>query len=167
MLLVRPPTQAPSDIPHEFHLLYRKWPVHEQDDMSGWHLVLVASPSEEDGYAAVDPKKETEWLLIDPQRTERFGHPGETIIPGAGLKWSHLHRYRRTSTFRDNSDPAITRLLPALKEEDNLDELPWQVIFLSNPQKVWAYRHEEAEHRRTVRMAITVRDRPPIERVAA
>jgi hypothetical protein len=143
-------------MPHDFHLLYRKWPVHERDDLSGWHLVLVTGPSEEDGYAAVDPEKETEWLLIDPQRTERFGHAGETIIPGAGLRWSHLHRYQRSRTFRDNRDPAATAGLPALKE-DNLDELPWQVIFLSNPRKVWAYRHEEAEHHRSVRMAIAVR----------
>eukprot|EP01046_Picozoa_sp_COSAG06_P101094 COSAG06_NODE_47224_length_340_cov_3.879668_1_plen_26_part_10 len=25
--------------------------------MSGWHLALVASPSEEDDYTAVDPEK--------------------------------------------------------------------------------------------------------------
>ncbi len=152
----RSAAQAPPDIPHDFHLIYRKWPVHDRDDMGGWHLVLVASPSGEDGYSAVDPAKETEWLLIDPQRTARFGHAGDTIIPGAGLKWSHLHRYQRGSTPRDTRDHATTKGLQALRE-DNLDELPWQVIFLSNPRKVWAYRHEEAEHHRTVRMAIAVR----------
>ena len=140
---------------HDFHLIYRKWPIHERDDMSGWHLVLVASPSKDDGYTAVDPDKETEWLLIDPQRVERFGHAGETIIPGAGKKWSHLHRYQRSTAFRDSGDSAA-KGPPASREED-LNELPWQVIFISSPRKVWAYRQEEAEHYRTVQLAIAVR----------
>ena len=142
-------SQAPPDIPHDFHLIYRKWPVNQRDDMSGWHLVLVASPSEDEGYFAVDPDKQTEWLLIDPQRTERFGHAGETIIPGAGRKWKHLHRYQRSTMFRDNRAPGAAQGPPAVQDDD-FDELPWQVIFLANPQKVWAYRHEEVEHYRLV-----------------
>jgi hypothetical protein len=153
-------TQAPPDIQHDFHYIYRKWPVHERDDMSGWHLALVASPDEDDDYNAVDPEKASEWLFIDPDRADRFGHPGDTIIPGAGRKWSHLHRRQRSATFRDNSDsraaPPSTGP-PARVEEDDLNELPWQVIFLSKPEKVYAYRHEEAAHHRTVRLAVAVR----------
>lgn len=124
--------------------------------MSGWHLALVASPPRDGGYSAVDPEKETEWLLIDPQRTERFGHAGETIIPGAGTKWIHLHRSQRSAMFRANRATTTT---PAPREEDDLNELPWQVIFLRSPERVWTYRHEEAEHYRTVRMAIAVSNR--------
>lgn len=31
-----------------------------------------------------------EWLLIDDERKDRFGHLGETIIPGSGDRWGHL-----------------------------------------------------------------------------
>lgn len=29
-------------------------------------------------------------LLIDPTHVDRFGHHGETIIPGSGERWGHL-----------------------------------------------------------------------------
>lgn len=134
--------------------------------MTGWHLVLVASPSKDASYSAVDPEKETEWLLIDPQRVDRFGHAGETIIPGAGLKWKHLHRHERSSMFQagNNVGSPTTAGPPAAINEHDFDELPWQVIFLSKPEKVWAYRHEEAQYHRTVQMAIAVRTKRCMDR---
>lgn len=33
-----------------------------------------------------------EWTFVDQLGRERFAHKGDTIIPGAGLRWWHLHR---------------------------------------------------------------------------
>lgn len=47
------------------------------------HAVSSSSSEDEGGY---------EWLLIDPKCRDRFAHKGDTIIPGAGHRWWHLHR---------------------------------------------------------------------------
>ena len=50
---------------------------------------LAPAPSAS-GRAAVDPELDDEWVLIDSDGGDRFGHAGDTIIPGAGTKWKHL-----------------------------------------------------------------------------
>uniref|UniRef100_A0A0G4I5Q7 J domain-containing protein n=1 Tax=Chromera velia CCMP2878 TaxID=1169474 RepID=A0A0G4I5Q7_9ALVE len=49
-----------------------------------------------------DMKKKREWLLIDTKGRDRFRHDGDTIIPGAGVSWKHLHR--PTPKFQDDDD---------------------------------------------------------------
>eukprot|EP01047_Picozoa_sp_COSAG01_P009464 COSAG01_NODE_389_length_17708_cov_111.404452_4_plen_79_part_00 len=44
----------------------------------------MKAPEPDAGYEAVDPSKKSEWLLIDPDHRDRFGHEGDTVIPGAG-----------------------------------------------------------------------------------
>ena len=39
--------------------------------------------------------KASEWLFIDPDHRDRFGHEGATVIPGSGRDWVHLHRKGR------------------------------------------------------------------------
>ena len=35
----------------------------------------------------------TEWVLLDPDGNDRFGHKGDTVIPSSGAPaWSHVHR---------------------------------------------------------------------------
>lgn len=52
--------------------------------------LVVQSDSEED----TDACSESEWCLIDNYGMERFSHEGDTVIPGAGHRWKHLHRPR-------------------------------------------------------------------------
>eukprot|EP00927_Polykrikos_kofoidii_P048903 TRINITY_DN43072_c0_g1_i1.p1 TRINITY_DN43072_c0_g1~~TRINITY_DN43072_c0_g1_i1.p1 ORF type:complete len:1036 (-),score=219.78 TRINITY_DN43072_c0_g1_i1:105-3212(-) len=39
-----------------------------------------------------DVEERREWLLVDANGRDRFAHEGDTIIPGAGVSWKHLHR---------------------------------------------------------------------------
>lgn len=80
--------------------------------MTGWHMILLGAP---DGQT-FDGGKKSEWLFIDPQRIDRFGHEGDTIIPGCCDRWKHLHREKISDAN------AVLALQP-----DNEDELPWQV----------------------------------------
>jgi hypothetical protein len=109
--------QLPQGMPQRCSLIYRKWPLDRRDDMRGWMLSLCeAGPGAVGGLA-------TEWLLVDPSRRERFGHKGETIIPGAGAKWQHLHR------AAGGGEEAEAVVRPGAG--DDLDELPWQVALPS------------------------------------
>ena len=114
--------KVPSIIPHVFHYAYRKWPFGTEDNMRSWHLALVKSPEPDAGYEAVGPH-DSEWLFIDTDHRDRFGHEGATVIPGAGLDWQHLHRSGWQGT---GSNPHAA----AVSEEDDMDELPWQIIFI-------------------------------------
>mmetsp|Transcript_36897 Transcript_36897/g.80055 ORF Transcript_36897/g.80055 Transcript_36897/m.80055 type:complete len:1104 (-) Transcript_36897:24-3335(-) len=38
------------------------------------------------------PPTKPEWCFVDLTGRERFAHEGNTIIPGSGLRWKHLHR---------------------------------------------------------------------------
>ena len=71
---------------HEAQLAYRH-------DQTGWVMVLCDAPARAPthfNYGAADD--ETEWLFIDPASEDRFKHEGDTIIPGSGTTWSHVHR---------------------------------------------------------------------------
>jgi hypothetical protein len=87
--------------------------VDAHDDMSGWHMILLGAPEGVSFHGG----KNSEWLLIDPERRDRFGHEGETIIPGCCERWRHLHREQ----LQTGGNEVAT--LPA----DDEDELPWQV----------------------------------------
>jgi len=56
---------------------------------TGWVLAYVNAENE--GYVAAGGKA-TEWLLVDGNGEDRFGTVGESVIPGAGTAWRHLHR---------------------------------------------------------------------------
>ena len=80
------------------------------NEASGWFMAMVDGPAsggnvekmqqyeQANGEAPPAPGyeayggKETEWLFVDSQGKDRFGHAGDTIIPGAGTSWGHLHR---------------------------------------------------------------------------
>ena len=56
------------------------------------------------GYEMVHPEKTSEWLFIDPSFKDRFGHEGGTVIPGAGTKWTHLHRANHPGATQTEAD---------------------------------------------------------------
>ena len=66
-------------------------------------------------YETVGGRK-TEWLLINNEGHDVFGHEGDTVIPGSGDRWHFLHRNAPNG--------------PELSENvgDDYNELPWQVI---------------------------------------
>jgi len=140
-------SEVPSDIKHKFQLAYRKWPVDEHDDMRGWHLGLVDAPGEGANYQAVGGKR-SEWLFIDTERKDRFGHPGETIIPGSGVSWEHLHRSQGGQPGEGSGNQVMQA------RGDDEDELPWQVIFIGDAAMVENLRHHHRYHERTQQQAL-------------
>ena len=101
---------------------------------SGWTMSLCElkedRPSSMSHYWK---EEENEWLFIDPAGGDRFKHKGNTIVPGAGISWKHLHRSNKAaegggggSARRLGGD--IRRGSQIVKADDNEDELPWQVI---------------------------------------
>ena len=65
---------------------------------------------------------ESEWLFVDERGQDRFTHKGDTIVPGAGVRWKHVHRGRsakprartRTSGAPQSSICQIAAALPAV-----------------------------------------------------
>ena len=59
-------------------------------DKTGWLLVLVKPIPEavSEGYETVGGT-DNEWLFIDELFNDKFGHPGRTLIPGAGVYQPH------------------------------------------------------------------------------
>lgn len=37
-------------------------------------------------------RAEWEWVFLDESGNDRFNHEGDTIVPGAGVRWKHCHR---------------------------------------------------------------------------
>lgn len=62
---------------------------------------MQAPPAEAEGgvppYIPIGNKK-SEWVFIDKENKHRFGHPGETVIPGAGESWQHVRRFNQGGT---------------------------------------------------------------------
>ena len=75
-------------------------------------MILLGAPEGQ----LFDGGKKSEWLFIDPQRRDRFGHEGDTIIPGCCERWKHLHREPV-----ETDGGAVATI-----HQDNEDELPWQ-----------------------------------------
>ena len=72
---------------------------------------------------------DSEWLFIDEKGQDRFKHKGNTIVPGAGVSWRHLHR----SSAPNEGSPSARRgwygsSALAKADGDDEDELPWQVL---------------------------------------
>lgn len=132
---------------HTVNLLY--------NNDSGWIMALVAieqeeESSDEDNY---DPwnreeKCDWEWVFIDTKTRDRFSHKGDTIIPGAGVRWKHLHRGKegedenKKEEEKDHNEDKLAAGAAASSDsgeedekdkqmteanEDDENELPWQV----------------------------------------
>ena len=89
----------------------------------GWTLALCATGGDED---SSDEDDTYEWRFIDANRVDRFTHEGDTLIPGAGVRWSHASH----GAVGDGHVPDATSLVAGKSEEELEDELPWQLIAL-------------------------------------
>jgi hypothetical protein len=92
----------------------------------GWTLALCATAREDRHDSSSDDDDAYEWRFVDAQRVDRFAHEGDTLIPGAGARWSHAVH----GSVGDGRVGEDRSLVPGKSDEELEDELPWQVIAL-------------------------------------
>jgi hypothetical protein len=142
-----------------------------------WHMALNELintddvEEEEDEsyyYHSWKPKKKRnthEWIFMDEFFVPRFSHEGDTIIPGAGVRWSHIKKKAPTASVPKPDDTLqveekeswfspysfqepepVSSAITEIKE-DNKDELPWQVIAILDVEMVqqllWSSQHRK------------------------
>lgn len=99
---------------------------------------IVEETEEMRYYGAKAPRS---WFLVDQKRVDRFAHVGDTIVPGAGVRWKHVHR--QSGSALGPAAAAAAAVQPAAAAswfggaaggaqlatvaEDDTNELPWQV----------------------------------------
>ncbi len=114
----------------------------------GWTLALCATGGGED---SSDEDDTYELRFIDAKRVDRFTHEGDTLIPGAGVRWSHASH----GAVGDGHIPDATSLVAGKSEEELEDELPWQLIALLDAAitrdllRSHAWREHKVERART------------------
>jgi hypothetical protein len=133
---------VPGDHKHKFQLAYK-------NDLTGWFMGLVSGAEEGANYETHGGKS-SEWLIIDDKQHDRFAHEGDTVIPGAGIKWTHMHR---SAPHGDAQAPSAESSTDQ-QYDDNEDELPWQVIYIGDPSMVNKLRHHQHYHSRVRSNAI-------------
>ena len=88
---------------------------------------------EDDVYAqmAAAAKPSRQWLLVDEKGVDRFMHIGDTIVPGAGVRWKHVHK-KSGGVAAARAAAAAARQFGAgggaqlaAVAPDDQDELPW------------------------------------------
>lgn len=110
---------------------------------SPWTMLLAETPelSDANPYFHRSQGERSEWVFVDERGADRFTHKGDTIVPGAGVAWKHVHRTsggarvpEASEARRDSWRSSLgfgggrnTTQLAAAAEDDE-DELPWQVI---------------------------------------
>ncbi|CAD7959488.1 unnamed protein product [Amoebophrya sp. A25] len=157
---------------------YKDGSLTYHSEATGWYMALVdaSPPSQNDEYAEDEDgsgaKRKvataTEWILIDNKLQDRFRHEGETILPGSGTSWTHIgadgKRKKSKGGFADIFDD-LEFLYPPATEEDNfvdLDEVPWQVIAVMDPDMLHRLKYHKRYHDHTVRRALSGSDLPAL-----
>ena len=101
-----------------------------------------------------EPKIEHEWVFLDEFGTERFRHDGDTIVPGAGVRWQHVHPKPPTVQAASSSGEDRSGACSAIAEikGDDEEELPWQVIAILDEETVeqllWGSMHRKEKVRK-------------------
>lgn len=95
--------------------------------------------------------KRTHWVLIDENHKPRFAHEGDTILPGAGTSWWHLlpNLYGLGAKKKPRNQ--------VLNQEQNgveIDELPWQVVAVMDPDMIYRLKYHHRHHNEVIRQAI-------------
>ena len=135
----------------EFHLAYKH-------DYHNWYLCLVKADRDQKEYEIVGNKK-SEWVFIDDGGNDIFGHEGDTIIPGSGTSWKHVHRpsphagrpRRRTTSSNNNNDNS--NAVKIINESDDLEELPWSMVAIMGEDMLNQLRRRERHRRRRIQLA--------------
>jgi len=120
---------------------------------------------EDDYYYRYKPKKPThEWVFRDEFGNSRFTHEGDTIVPGAGVRWKHWHdheaeaRAAAAAVVADGSASSSTALTE-IKEDDE-EELPWQVIAILDVETLQDLMYSSQYHKRKVNEAKAGKNAP-------
>jgi hypothetical protein len=155
---------------HRFLLNYH-------NDMSGWHMALV-EPADGAAHSAHGGQG-SEWVFISPPDhqshgwRDRFGHEGATVIPGSGMSWQHLHRAHVSgpdSPLPSGLEEDEARVSSAggggRDATDELDELPFQVIYIGDQAMLHRLRNGIRYHQRNVRNALEGASLPMLPPVA-
>jgi tetratricopeptide (TPR) repeat protein len=139
--------QRVHTLPSKFHELHGYQLVY-LNQITKWYMALVDKPSPEKGYGPYGGGS-NEWLIIDSNGKDRFGHVGDTIIPGSGDRWGHLDS-RYGGAMEPEDDPLLFEeadididgnvnhnnkqmlTLETIGEwhAKRRDQLPWQVIMI-------------------------------------
>ena len=114
-------------------------------DSSGWILAHVQKP---------DDPSQSEWIFFDSAGAERFVHHGDTLIPGAGRRWAHLHRQSRVPQTEatgsgvggGSGGSSSNFVVWPTSGGDDSDELPWQMIGLGDRGRMEALRRQAQQH---------------------
>jgi hypothetical protein len=145
-----------------------------------WHMALnlmtgeFEEEEEEDEddddyyYYGRERKKrpEHEWIFTDEFGEKRFIHEGDTIIPGAGVRWKHAHKNSDNYTSVDNdhslssSSPQSSTAITEIKPDDE-EELPWQVIAILDVEMVQQLLWSSEHRKKKVRDAKLGKNAPP------
>eukprot|EP00439_Symbiodinium_sp_Y106_P052141 s522_g6.t5 len=137
--------KPPFGFGHSFVFSYRH-------DFTGWRMALVAAPED----VKRSTGRGTEWVMIDPDKADRLRHDGDTYIPGAGTRWSHVHR-----TKEAKSNPQAGTSVAAAEEDDE-EELPWQVVGINGLDMLQKLKRYFAFYKHEVQNAIEGRNLPPL-----
>jgi hypothetical protein len=111
-------------------------------------------------------KKTHEWVFTDEFGEPRFSHDGDTIVPGAGVRWKHYHKKPVSAKKADSTTSQSeieswlspysfqneeTSTTVAEIKQDNEDELPWQVIAILDldmvQQLLWSSEYRKQKVR--------------------
>jgi tetratricopeptide (TPR) repeat protein len=131
----------------EFHLAYKH-------DYHNWFLCLVKADPSNKEYDIVGNKK-SEWVFIDDGGNDIFAHEGDTIIPGSGTSWKHVHRpspladRARRSSSNSNNNNAVQMV----NGSDDLEELPWSMVAIMGEDMLNQLRRRERHRRRRIQLA--------------
>ena len=134
---------VPHGISHKLQLAYKH-------DQTNWIMALTAGD-------------DSEWLLLDAECRDRFRHNGNTIIPGSGQRWSHLHRAKPEGGGGGGGGGTTPPPPPRDQEDmdaalihggDDIAELPWQMIAILDESMLQKLRRYSKHHHHTVQRAL-------------
>ena len=84
-----------------------------------WTMVLSGRRETEadTDYGMWRPEPVRQWLFVDDKSVDRFTHVGDTIVPGAGVRWKHVHDQSAasrgpTSVFSGAAWPFSQQIVP-------------------------------------------------------
>ncbi|CAD7967045.1 unnamed protein product [Amoebophrya sp. A120] len=142
------------------------------NEATGWFMAMVDASPDDGQDPGVDPMtgepkrkiaSRTEWVFIDENGKDRFWHEGETILPGSGTSWKH--KPAKSAGERGAFADIFDDIFPVATAEDNfvdLDELPWQVIGVMDPDMLHRLKYHKRYHQHTIKRALSGGDLPQL-----
>jgi hypothetical protein len=83
------------------------------------------------------PEPQRQWVIVDERGVDRFTHVGDTIVPGAGVRWKFVRAPSAPPVAgaggSGGGGGAAAQQVVAVAPDDE-DTLPWQVIAILDQQ---------------------------------